>query len=281
MKDLKENLLVGFISLIVLVWTIFPIYNMIITSFKPWREVWMATYFPHHPTLEAYITIINQSYFRVHKYWLWLWNSIRVSLEVMVLGALIGLLAGYTICERSALRSFIKGTARMISLLVYIFPASLLSIPIYILLMNYRLLNTDIGLALSLATLVSPFNAWMAAEYLNSIPKEIEEAALVDGASTFQVYFKILLPLIRPAIIALSVYSFIFSWNNYLYPLLIIQDEDKFLLPVALGAFLQADDDPWHIFFAAGLIYAVPPLVLYYAFRRYLVSGLFRGAVKI
>ena len=174
-----------------------------------------------------------------------------------------------------------KSVVANVSLLSYIFPVSILSIPLFILMFTYRLLNTDWSVSLSLATLVSPFNAWMAAEYFNAIPKEIEEAAEVDGASAFQRFRIILLPLTMPAIIALSVYSFLYSWNNYLYPLLMLSDEDKFVLPIVMGFFLSADDSPWNIFMAVGMLYAIPPLLLYFLFKRYMVSGLFRGAVKV
>ena len=263
------------------IWTFLPFYNMVITSFKTWEDVWVTSYLPQRPTLEPYITVITQSYFRVEKFWLWMWNSVRIALEVMVISVFIGLLAGYAISEKSKFSRKMKSVVANVSLLSYIFPVSLLSIPLFILMYTYKLLNTDWSVSLSLATLVSPFNAWMAAEYFNAIPKEIEEAAEVDGASAFQRFRMILLPLTMPAIIALSVYSFLHSWNNYLYPLLMLSDEDKFVLPIVMGFFLSTDDSPWNIFMAVGILYAIPPLLLYFLFKRYMVSGLFKGAVKV
>lgn len=263
-----------------ILWTFLPIYNMIVTSFKTWDDIWITTYLPPKPTLEAYLAVLTQSYFRVEKFWLWMLNSLRIALETMALSLLVGLLAGYAISNKSKISLRARSCVANVSLLSYIFPASLLSIPLFALMMYYKLLNTDWAVSLSLTALVSPFNTWMAAEYFNSIPREIEEAAEIDGASAFKRFRMILLPLITPAIVALSVWSFLYSWNNYLYPLLMISDENRFLLPIAMGFFLSTDDSPWNIFMAVGIIYAIPPLILYYMFKRYIVSGLFRGAVK-
>jgi len=169
---------------------------------------------------------------------------------------------------------------RTLTLITYIFPASLLSIPIFVLLLSYNLLDTDIGLTLALTALVTPFSAWMAAEYFDKIPKEIEEAALVDGASYATIFIRILLPISLPVIIALSVYCFMYSWNSYLYPLLIISNVKNFPLPIGMSSFLTAEDAPYNIFLATSVLYAIPAIVVYLFFKKYLVSGLFRGAVK-
>jgi len=276
-----EKFLLLIATCVIILWIFLPVYNMIITSFKTWEDVWVASYLPRRFTIEPYITVVTQSYFRVEKFWLWLWNSFRIAIEVMILGVFIGLLAGYAISKKSRIYGKVKSLVANVSLLSYIFPVSLLSIPIFVLMYTYKLLNTDWAVSLSLAALVSPFNAWMAAEYFDSIPKEVEEAAEVDGATAFQRFWLILLPLTTPAIIALSVYSFLYSWNNYLYPLLMLSDEDHFVLPIVMGFFLSTDDSPWNIFMATGILYSIPPLALYYIFRQYMVSGLFKGAVRI
>ncbi|MEM1986739.1 MAG: carbohydrate ABC transporter permease [Nitrososphaeria archaeon] len=273
-----ELIIVYTVSFILIIWTFFPIYNMIVTSFKSYWEIWTTTYFPMQPTLEAYYRIFTQSYYRVELFWTWLWNSVRIALGVMVASLFIGTCTGYFISKRIISR--VKRELRTLTLLAYIFPSSFLSLPLFKLMGMYGLLDTDFSVILALTTLVSPYTSWMMAEYLDNIPKEIDEAAAIDGASRITILIRILLPISAPAIIALLVYSFLYSWNSYLYPLVMLSSEKNLTLPVSMGFFLSTDDAPWNIFMGVGLIYSLPPIILYYTFRRYLVSGLFRGAVK-
>jgi multiple sugar transport system permease protein len=279
MKLKKVELLAVYVlSFIMMFWTFLPIYNMIVTSFKTFGDVWTQTYFPPHPTLEAYYAVFTQSYFRVELFWTWLWNSVRVAFGVMLLSLFIGICTGYVISKKVTFR--FKNELRLLTLAAYIFPASFLSLPLFRLMGLYGLLDTDISVILALTTLVSPYNSWMMAEYFDNIPKEIEEAAAVDGASKLTILTRIILPISVPAIIAIMVYSFMYSWNNYLYPLIMLFSEKNLTLPVSMGFFLSTDDAPWNIFMAVGLIYAIPAIILYYSFKKYFIAGLFRGAVK-
>jgi multiple sugar transport system permease protein len=279
MKLKKVELLAVYIlSFIIIFWTFLPIYNMIVTSLKTFEDVWTQTYFPPHPTLEAYYVVFTQSYFRVELFWTWLWNSVRVAFGVMLLSLFIGICTGYVISKKVTFR--FKDELRLLTLAAYIFPASFLSLPLFRLMGLYGLLDTDISVILALTTLVSPYNSWMMAEYFDNIPKEIEEAAAIDGASKLMILTRIILPISVPAIIAIMVYSFMYSWNNYLYPLVMLFSEKNLTLPVSMGFFLSTDDAPWNIFMAVGLIYAIPAIILYYSFKKYFIAGLFRGAVK-
>jgi len=275
-----KDVLVSFISIILLAWTLFPIYNMVVTSFESYEDIWRANYLPPKPTIEPYLQAVTQSYWRLHLFWNWLWNSLKIALLVVSSSVIVSSLFGYSISNKSMLNRKIKDILSTTSILAYIFPSSLLSIPIFILMFKYNLLNTDLSLALALSILTIPFNSWMAAQYFNEIPKELREASQIDGASTLTFFIKILLPISTPMIIAISVYSFMFSWNNYLYPLLLMSSEENFPLPIGMSSFLSSDDSPWNIFMATSIIYALPPVIIYYIFKRYLVSGLFKGAVK-
>lgn len=276
----RQDLLISLIALLLLLWTLFPIYNMIVTSLETYEEVWKTNYFPPKPTSEPYLQVITQSYWRLHLFWIWLWNSLRTAFLVALTSVIVSSLFGYSISNKSSLGRRVKDSLSTISIFAYIFPSSLLSIPMFILMLKYNLLNTDVGLTLALSILTIPFNSWMATQYFNEIPRELREASQIDGASTLTFFTKILLPISVPMIIAISVYSFMFSWNNYLYPLLIISSEEKFPLPIGMSSFLSADDSPWNIFMATSIIYALPPVIVYYMFKKYLISGLFRGAVK-
>ncbi|MGQ9781867.1 MAG: carbohydrate ABC transporter permease [Nitrososphaeria archaeon] len=273
-----EYLAVYILSAITLVWIFLPIYTMIVTSFKPFDEVWTTSYLPLKPTLEAYYRVFTQSYYRVELFWTWLWNSIRIAVGVMLMAFVISICTGYVISKR--VFSHLKSEFRMITLLAYIFPASFLSIPLFRLMGMYGLLDTDYSVILALGTLVAPYCSWMMAEYFDNIPKEIDEAAAIDGASQITILTRIILPIALPAIIALMTYSFMYSWNSYLYPLIMLSTEKNLTLPVSMGFFLSTDDAPWNIFMAVGLVYSIPAVIVYYSFKRYLVTGLFRGAVK-
>lgn len=276
----KQELLVSLAALVLLAWTLFPIYNMVVTSLESYEEVWKTNYLPPNPSLDQYMQVITQSYWRLNLFWVWLWNSLRTGFLVALLSVVVSSLFGYSISNKSSLGRKMKDTLGTVSILAYVFPSSLLSIPMFILMLTYSLLNTDLGLTLALSILTMPFNAWMATQYFNEIPRELREASQIDGAPTSTFFLRILLPISIPMIIAISVYSFMFSWNNYLYPLLIMSAEDHFPLPIGMSSFLASDDSPWNIFMATSIIYALPPVIIYYLFKQYLISGLFRGAVK-
>jgi len=276
----KLDLLISFIALILIIWTLFPVYNMIVTSLLTYDEVWRMPYFPPKLFFGAYLEVITQSYWRLTLFWTWLWNSLRIFFLVALLSLMVSSLFGYSISNKSSLSRRTKDILNTTSMLAYIFPSSLLSIPIYVLMFKYNLLDTDLGLVLALSMLTIPFNAWMAAQYFNEIPRELREASAIDGASTLTFFIRILLPISIPIIIALSVYSFMFAWNSFLYPVLLLSHESTYTLPLGMSTFLGADDSPWNIFMAASILYALPPVIIYYLFKQYLVSGLFRGAVK-
>jgi len=280
MRIRLTDVAISFIAIILIVWVMAPVYNMVVTSLLTYEEVWETHLWPPNPTIEPYIEVLTQRYFRVNLFWTWFGNSIKFALLVSLLSLTVSVLYGYAISNKSTLSQKVKNLFNTLSVITYIFPSALLAIPIFILMMYYNLLNTDIAVTLSLSILTIPFNSWMAAQYFNSMPRELKEAAEIDGASTTTYLFRILLPVAAPMLVAIFTYSFMFTWNNYLYPLLLLNEDAKFPLQIGMSSFLAADDSPWNIFMATAIIYALPPVVLYYAFKKYMISGLFRGAVK-
>jgi multiple sugar transport system permease protein len=131
-----------------------------------------------------------------------------------------------------------------------------------------------------MATFATPYAIWVLRQYADSIPFELDEAAKVDGASPWQIFRMVYVPLLRPALIAIGTYALLLAWNEYLYAFLLLSTERQHTLPVAMGYFLVTDDSPWPILMATAIIYALPPAALYYAVRRYMVSGLVAGATK-
>ena len=117
-------------------------------------------------------------------------------------------------------------------------------------------------------------------DYAKTIPPEIDESAAIDGAGPLTIFFRMYLPLMLPPLIAIGTYAFFYAWNEYLYAVLLLQGERMFTLPVGMGNFLTSDDAPWNLLMALSVIYSLPPVIFYYAFRRYLTHGLVSGAVQ-
>ena len=131
-----------------------------------------------------------------------------------------------------------------------------------------------------LSAFSAPFCIFVVTDYASSIPKEIEESARVDGASRLQLFTKIFLPLSVPIIITLTIYTFLTAWDAYLMPLLLLRSEKLYTLPLAIGYFFTIDQVEWNIFMAFGLLYALPPLIFYILFKRFIIGGLTKGALK-
>ena len=125
-----------------------------------------------------------------------------------------------------------------------------------------------------------PFACFLMQSFFDGIPVQLEEAAMIDGASPFQLFRMIYLPLMAPSLIAVGTYALLLAWNEYLYAFLLLSKDSDVTLAVALGHFLSADDSPWNLLMATGLVYALPPAAIYYAFRKYMVGGLTAGATK-
>jgi multiple sugar transport system permease protein len=144
----------------------------------------------------------------------------------------------------------------------------------------YGLLNNRWGMIVAMVTLASPYAIWVLKQASDKLPAELDEAAIMDGASAMQLFRLVYLPLMVPSLVAIGVYAVLLAWNEYLYAFLILSNEKDITLAVALGLFLAADDSPWELLMATGFLYALPPAVIYYVFKRYMVSGLTAGAVK-
>ena len=145
---------------------------------------------------------------------------------------------------------------------------------------RYGLLNHQMALVLAMVTIATPYSIWVLKQSSDNLPIELDEAAVIDGASPMQLFRFIYLPLMMPALVAIGTYALLLAWNEYLYAFLLLSKDTDVTLPVGLGNFLAADDSPWELLMTTGLIYALPPAAVYYCFRRYMVAGLTAGAVK-
>jgi len=161
-----------------------------------------------------------------------------------------------------------------------VIPASFLAIPFYRIMQIYGLINNLWSVIAALVTFTAPYGMFIFQQYGRSIPIELDESARIDGASPVQIYLRIYLPLMAPALVAVGTFALLAAWNEYLYQFLMLSDARAMTVPVALASFLNSDESPWNYMMATAVVYAIPPTVIYYWFRRRMTSGLTMGGVK-
>ena len=265
------------IGIPVLLWTMIPIYHMFLFAISPKDAAFSGQLWPTHPTLRNFGIVFGQEHHFLYNFWRQMWNSIAISCATAVLTLMIASMSAFAI---SRLRMKGGRLVMNLALFTYFIPAAFLAVPMYKTMGMYGLLNSDWSLVLAMATLSSPYAIWILRQASDKLPVELDEAAMIDGASPFQLFRLIYLPLMVPSLIAVGTYALLLAWNEYLYGFLLLSNETDLTLAVALGNFLAADDSPWELLMATGFVYALPPAAIYYAFKRYMVSGLTAGAVK-
>src|SRR4029078_10713898 len=155
-----------------------------------------------------------------------------------------------------------------------------LAIPFYLIMNSYGLHDNPWSVIAALVTFATPYAIFIFQEYGRSIPIELDESARIDGASPIQIYIRIYLPLMAPALVAVGTYALLLAWNEYLYNFLLLSTPQSMTVAVALAQFLNSDESPWNFMMATAIIYSIPPIILYYGFRRYMAAGLTMGGVK-
>ena len=221
--------------------------------------------------------VFGQKHYFLNHFWLQLWNSLVIAVATGLITLAIATFAAFAIS-----RLKVKGgrTVMNLALFTYFIPAAFLAVPMYRTMGLYGLLNTHWALILAMVTIAAPYSIWVLKQASDKLPLELDEAAIMDGASPMQLFRLVYLPLMMPSIVAVGTYALLLAWNEYLYAFLLLSRSTDITLPVALGNFLAADDSPWELLMTTGLIYAFPPAAIYYAFKRYMVAGLTAGAVK-
>ncbi|MDX9722950.1 MAG: sugar ABC transporter permease [Myxococcota bacterium] len=204
-------------------------------------------------------------------------NSVVIAAATTILGVVLALSAAYGF---SRLR-FVGREAGLTAFLVtQMFPGVVMAIPLYILLGNLGLLDSMTGLILVYSVSALPFCIWNLKGYFDTIPKELEEAALVDGASRLTIFLKVILPLTRPAIAVTALFSFMASWNEFILAATFMNDELSYTLPVQLKQYVGAQSADYGYFAAGAIIVSIPIMALFFALQKHLVGGLTAGGVK-
>lgn len=262
-------------AIVVLMVLLFPIYWLIVTSLSSPDQILSKSLVPREPTLGAYQYVLSQPYF-----WTFARNSLLIASAVAIVGVSVSALGAYSLARlefpgRSWLGRFV--------LFAYIVPPVLLVVPMFVVLAAFGLVNTPLGLMVAQLAFASPFCMWMLRGFFLSLPAELEDAALVDGATRFGAFRHVVLPLAAPGLVAAGMYAFLLSWNDYLYPLVFLQSGDQMTLPVGIQLrFFVENMSPqiWLYLLAASTVAALPVFVIFVALQRWMVSGLTAGAVR-
>jgi len=254
---------------------LFPFYWMVMTSFKPNAELVSRAANPFwivHPTLAHFDKLLFHT-----EYPQWLWNTVLVSVVATLLSLAASVFAAYAI-ERLRFKG-----SRQVGLaifLAYLIPPSILFIPLATIVFKLGLFDTRLALILSYPTFLVPFSTWLLMGYFRSIPYELEECALIDGATRWQILVKIILPLAVPGLISAGIFAFTLSWNEFIYALTFISSSEVKTVPVGVVTELvEGDVYHWGALMAGALLGSLPIAVLYSFFVEYYVSGM-TGAVK-
>jgi multiple sugar transport system permease protein len=265
------------LSVVLLVWTILPIYNMVMISLEPEGDVFTDHIWPRVWSLESFRGVLIQGHWYLEHFWRQFANSLYMGAWVTFLTLAIGTWTSFAIGRMRIRHGWLVSN---VALLTYVIPASFLAIPFYRIMQNYGLANNLWSVIAALVAFATPYAFFVFQEYGRSIPIEVDESARIDGASPPQIYLRIYLPLLAPALVAVGTYAMLLAWNEYLYQFLLLSSKSSMTVPVALAQFLSSDQSPWNYMMATAIIYALPPVAIYYAFRRRMIAGLTMGGVK-
>lgn len=260
--------------LIYLIFAVFPLIWIVLTSLKPSTEVYTfpVKYFPSHITLEAYKYLF--SFARFHIYFK---NSFLVATSSALFSTTFSLMSGYIL---SRFRFTMRHLLLLILFFVQMIPAYLLMIPQFTMFSRLKLTNSLFGVVIIYTGLGVAFGTIMTRAFLRSVPKELEEAAWIDGCTRFGALFKVVLPIFLPNIGAIFSFCFVNSWNEVFTAVLFLHSDHKMTVPVALYSFVSKAGIQWNVM-AAGIVIALLPTVLVFAIaQKYIVQGLTQGALK-
>lgn len=251
-----------------------PYLWMLITSIKPLAELFTVPvrYIPSEWTTKAYTDLYNQTAFSR-----FMVNSITIAVCTMLFTLLLALPAGFTLSRHE-----FKGKRIILSLLIssQLFPSILLVLSLFPIMKSLNLLNSQAGLVIVYTAFVTPFTTWLIKGFFDNIPRDVDEAAKIDGCNEIQMLRHVLMPVIIPGIVAAAAYIVIYAWNEFLFAVTFASSAEVNTLPVGLKSFIGEYGTRWDLLTAGGVVSAIPILVFFIMIQRRLISGLTSGAVK-
>ena len=276
-REFGTRMLLLYLPLAVcLVLMLFPFYWMLITSIKPNRELYSQKIMPlivHQPTLKHYVDLLTETNFLT-----WTYNTMLVAVITTAVSLVLGTMMAYPLARMR----FPGAAAVAIGVAAtYLVPQPLLFIPMADIINRLDLGNTLTAVMLTYPTLLIPFSAWLLMGYFKSVPRELEEAARIDGASRFQAMTRIVLPLCTPGLLSAGIFAFTLAQNEFLYALIFLAKSEVRTVPVgAITELIRGDVFYWGQLMAAALLGSVPVAIIYSFFVDYYVAGLTAGSVK-
>ncbi len=253
--------------------TLYPVFWVFKMAFTPSQGFDASPYpFPTNPSLDNFKHVLFELPF-----FTWLFNSVVVSAATTVLGVFLACTSAYAL---SRFRFPGRAPAMLSFLVTQMFPGVLMMIPLFLIMDSLGLLNQLLGLVLVYSTTAIPFCVWMLKGYFDTIPKELEEAALMDGATTSMIFWRIMLPLSLPAVAVTALFSFMTAWNEFILAAVFMNEESKHTLPVGLKQMVGPFATEWGNFAAAAILVSLPVVALFFALQKNLVGGLTSGGVK-
>jgi multiple sugar transport system permease protein len=275
-RKIIVGVLIGLTMAVALLIILFPFYWMLITSFKSYDQIrsTRSPFFPSPFSLEGYANLLVNG---KHQFVTWFLNSLSVAVVVTPITVFVSALAAYALIR---LRFIGAGILASVILIVYLVPSSLLFIPMYQVVKFFGLVGKIQALWIVYPTFSIPFATWLLMGYVQSLPEDLELAAMIDGASRFQALTLVTLPLMAPALLAVFLYSFTGCWNEYLYSFVLISNASQMTVPVGMTFMIQNDVFQWPDLMAAAVMITVPVVFLFTYTQRYMVEGLTAGGVK-
>jgi multiple sugar transport system permease protein len=253
---------------------LFPFYWMTITSFKSEEQMRsiVSMFWPKPFAIENYQQLLAKTEFAA-----WYGNSVFVAVSSTLLATAVGTIGAYALAR---LRFLGRGFMASATLITYLVPPSILFIPLYKQMQGLGMANSLAGLIAAYPSFTVPFVTWLLMGYFESIPEELEEAAMIDGATRFGAFYRIVLPLSAPGVLAAGLYAFTQAWNEFLYALVFITDGRLRTLPVGLASFITGDVYGWGYLMSGAVLTTLPVIAAYIYLQKYMVEGLTAGSVK-
>jgi len=259
---------------LLLLFVLFPFYWMTVTSFKTEDQMrsLVSMFWPSPFVVENYTQLLTKTDFAI-----WYRNSAFVAVSSTFVATAVGTIGAYALARLRFLgRAFLSSA----TLITYLVPPSILFIPLYAQIRTMGLADSLAGLIAAYPSFTVPFVTWLLMGYFGSIPEELEEAAMIDGATRFGAFRRIILPLAAPGVLAASLFAFTQAWNEFLYALVFISDVKQRTLPVGLSTFITGDVYGWGYLMAGAVLTTLPVILVYTYLQRYMVEGLTAGSVK-
>ena len=275
--SLFRNLRMVLSYLALLLFTLFalyPISRVVTIALRPGDQLLSSSLalIPRNPTLANFRILLFETPFLR-----WLANSTLIALAVTVTGVALASTAGYALSRFK----FLGRSATLNGLLVtQMFPATMLLLPLYLILIKLSLINSYLGVIIIYSATALPFCIWQLKGYYDTIPLSLEEASNIDGCTRWQSFYLVVLPLSLPALVITALFSFLTAWNEYVVAALVLQDVERFTLPLGLKMFQSNMSTQWGLYAAGALLVSIPVVALFLVLSRFLISGLSSGAVK-